>query len=301
VPAGQRTWSHRADYSKSAFVRITLMTNDSFPLDDVVEATRLVSGGALVTLAGRHHDALPKVFRAIPGVSVQRGGMGALVAVGWDEEPGPGELRVFIHSPNGNLDGEVVVAPHELMHDLEKRGKEMVLGELPAAERAGKPLITVDGKVAATLRKNEIHFCIDLNQWQAMPSFPIFWVNVIDFAQKATRGLTVIRTGRPIQLTPNSCIDESPVGAIRQLTREGVFVAYTVGPYRLQQPDGFKHLYVNLLDERESDTAGKTQDLAWDPGEVSAKVLERQDLTGWAAWSALAFLVLAWLLQLRPD
>ena len=301
VPAGQRTWSHRADYSKADFVRITLLTNDSFPLDDVVEATRLVSGGALVTLAGRHHDALPRVFRAIPGVTVQRGGTGALVAVGWDEEPGPGELRVFIHSPNGRLAGEAVIAPHELMRDLEKRGKEMVLGELPAADRAGEPLIRVDGKVAATLRKNEVHVCIDLNLWQAMPSFPIFWVNVIDFAQKAARGLAVIRTGRPVPLTPNSRIDEAPAGAIRELTREGMFVAYSVGSYRLHQPDGDKHLYVNLLDERESDTAGKTQDLAWDPGSASAKVPLRQDLTGWAAWSALAFLLLAWLLQRRPE
>jgi hypothetical protein len=301
VPAGQRTWSHRADYSKAPFVRVTLMTSDSFPLDDVVEATRLVSGGTLVTLAGRHHDALPKVFRAIPGVTVQRGGTGALVAVGWDEEPGPGELRIFIHSPNGSLAGEPVVAPHELMHDLEKRGKELVVGELPAAARAGEPLIRVGGKVAATLRNHEIHISVDLNQWQAMPSFPIFWVNVIDFAQKANRGLTVIRTGRPVQLTPNSRIVEGPVGAVPELTRDGIFVAYRVGPYRLRQPDGDKQLYVNLLDERESDTAGKTQDLAWDPGAPSAKVLLRQDLSGWAAWSALAFLLLAWLLQLRPE
>src|SRR4029077_6139159 len=101
-----------------------------------VEATRLVSGGALVTLTGRHHDALPKVFRAIPGVTVQRGGTGALVAVGWDEAPGSGEVRVFIHSPSGALNGEAVVAPHELMHDLEKRGSELKLGEMPGGDAA---------------------------------------------------------------------------------------------------------------------------------------------------------------------
>jgi hypothetical protein len=301
VPAGQRTWSHKADYSKAAFIRITLFTNDSFPLDDVVEATRLVSGGALVTLAGRHHDSLPKVFRAMPGVTVQRGGSGALVAVGWDEAPGPGELRVFIHSPTNTSPGEVVVAPHELMHDLEKRGRELVLGELPAAERAGEPLITVGGRVAAVLRKNELHLCVDLNQWQGMPSFPIFWVNVVDAAQKASRGLVVIRTGRPIQLTPNSLVDEVPAGAIRELTGEGMFVAFTVGAYRLRLAGGDKHIYVNLLDERESDTAGQTRDLAWDSAGPATRVFQRQDLTAWAAWSALGLLVLAWLLQVRPE
>ena len=302
VPAGQRTWSHKADYSKAAFVRITLVTNDSFPLDDVVEATRLVSGSALVSLTGRHHDALPKVFKAIPGVSIQRGGGGALVAVGWDEAPGPGELRVFIHSPNARLTGEAVIASHELMHDLEKRGKELVLGELPVAERAGEPLITVEGKVAATFRKNEIHLCVDLDQWQRMDSFPIFWVNVVDVAHKAARGWTIIRTGQPVQLTPNSRVDEGPIGAIRELTPEGKFVAYSVGAYRYHPSnDDPKRLVVNLLDERESDTAGETRDLAWDPGSASAQVLQRQDLGGWAAWSALVFLVLAWLLQLRPE
>jgi len=302
VPAGQRTWSHKADYSKAPFVRIALATNDSFPLDDVVEATRLVSGSALVTLAGRHHDALPKVFKAIPGISVQRGGTGALVAVGWDEPPGPGELRVFIHSPNARLTGEPVIASQELMHDLEKRGRELVLGELPAAERAGEPLITVDGKVAAALRKNEIHLSIDLNQWQKMDSFPIFWVNVVDVAHKAARGLTIIRAGQPVQLPPNSVVDEGPVGAIRDLAPDGRFVAYTVGDYRCRSAaDDSKRLVVNLLDERESDTAGETRDLAWDPGVVSSRVLERQDLGTWAAWSALVFIVLAWLLQLRPE
>ncbi len=302
VPAGQRTWPHQADYSKAPFVRITLVTNDSFPLDDVVEATRLVSGSAVVTLAGRHHDALPKVFKAIPGISVQRGGTGALVAVGWDEAPGPGELRVFLHSPNARLTGEAVIASHELMHDLEKRGRELVLGELPAAERTGEPLITVDGKVAAAFRKNEIHFCIDLNQWQRMDSFPIFWVNVVDVAHKAARGLTIIRAGQPVQLAPNSLVDEGPVGAIRDLTPDGRFIAYSVGAYRFHPAaDDTKHLVINLLDERESDTAGETRDLAWDAGSVSAKVLQRQDLGNWAAWSALVFLVLAWLLQLRPE
>ncbi|MBV8880175.1 MAG: BatA domain-containing protein [Planctomycetaceae bacterium] len=300
VPAGQRTWSHRADYSKAASVRVALTTGDSFPLDDAVEATRLAAGGALLTLSGRHHDALPKVFRAIPGVSVQRGGGGALVAVGWDEPPGPGELRVFLQTPDAPLKGEAAFASHPLLLDLDKRGSEMIFGELPAADRAGTALIRVGGKVAAAIRGKDVHLCIDLNAWQAMPSFPIFWVNVVDEAQKAARGLTVIRAGRPVRLIPNAVVEEAPAGAIRELTPEGVFVAYTAGAYRVKASGESKSLYVNLLDERESDTAGVSRDLNWDAG-AAAQVRQRQDLAGPAAWAALIFLLLAWLLQLRPE
>jgi hypothetical protein len=307
VPAGQRTWSHKADYSKAPSVRIALETKDSFPLDDAVEATRLVTGGSLVTLTGRHHDALVKVLNLIPGVTVQRGGGAALVAVGYDEAPGPGDLRVFIHSPSGVLPpGEAVIATHPLMHDLERRGPEFLssgLGELAPADRAGTPLITVGGKVAAAVRGKEVHLCIDLNRWQAGPvSFPIFWVNVVDVARKSASGWTVLRTGRPVLLFPNSTVESGPAGAIPPvLTPEGTFTAFTVGDYRLKTSDGDRTLHINLLDERESDTAGTTRDLAWNPGDLAGRALQRKDLSGLGAGCALVFLVLAWLLQLRPE
>ncbi|HZE99689.1 MAG TPA: BatA domain-containing protein, partial [Planctomycetota bacterium] len=110
VPAGQRVWSHKADYSKASSVRVTLETKDSFPLDDVVEATKMGPADALVTLAGRHHEALVRVFRSIPGVTVQHGRAPARVAVGFDEEPGPGDWQVWIHSPGVPLTGVPTVA-----------------------------------------------------------------------------------------------------------------------------------------------------------------------------------------------
>lgn len=304
LPAGQQTWSHRADYSTTPLVRVSILTEDALPLDNAVAATRLATGGGLVTLTGRHHDSLVRVFKAIPGLSVLRGTAPALVAVGFDEAPGPGDLRVQIHSADAALSGEVVVAEHPLMHDLGKRGREWerILGELPPASRAGQALIRVGGKVAAAVKGNDVHVCVDLHSWQGLPSFPIFWVNAVDVAQKTARGLTIIRSGQAVQLPPNSALTGEPQGALRELRPDGLFVAHTVGEYRLAPVgDGYKQLVVNLLDERESRWGTESRGLTWTPGAASVREPRRHDLGGAAAWSALAFLLLAWLLQLRPE
>jgi hypothetical protein len=306
LPAGQRTWSHRADYSKAPSVRIALEAKDSFPLDDAVEATRLAPGETAVTLTGRPHESLGRVFRAVPGVTVRRGGAGASVSVGYDDEPGPAEVRVHLRSVTGApLGGEAAVGDHPLTRELQSRGKELGSvgwGELPPEERRGQPLWTVDGKVVAAVRGKEIHLCVDLNRWQAgPPSFPIFWMNVVEFARQAAPGWTVVRAGRPVPLAPPTAVASAPPGAMWTLTPDGTFVAYTAGTYRLQGTEQDVSLTVNLLDERESDTAGKSQELAWDPGSPAGRALQRQDLGGISAWMALAFLVLAWLLQLRPE
>jgi hypothetical protein len=73
------------------------------------------------------------------------------------------------------------------------------------------------------------------------------------------------------------------------------------GSYRLSDAGDYKHLVVNLLDERESDTAGKEQPLSWNPSAPPSRTPLRADWSGSAAWCALAFLLLAWLLQLRPE
>jgi len=255
-----------------------------------------------VTLTGRHHDGLVKVFRSMPGVTLLRGTAPARVAVGYDEAPGPAEFRVWIHAPNGKLSGEVKLEEHPLTAGLETRLKELsslTFGEVPAG---GRPLIRVGGKVAAALQGNLLHICIDLNQWQqGLASFPIFWVNVLDFAHKGSSGLSIIRSGERVQLAPGSLVSNGPPGLERSLTPEGDFIGYMAGWYRLSGPDGYKHLVVNLLDERESDTAGKEQPLTWNPSAASARTLVRADWSGAAAWCALAFLLLAWLLQLRPE
>lgn len=300
LPAGQLTWSHKADYTKTAYVRVAIEAKDSFPLDDVVEATRLVSGGSLVTLTGRHSEGLTRVFRAMPGVTVMRGTAPARVAVGLDEAPGPGDVRVWLHSPAGKLGGELKVERHPLTADLEGRTElaGLTWGEVPAL---GTPLIRVGGKVAMALQGRELHVSVDINQWQQrLTSFPVFWVNVLDFAHQATPGLTIIRSGEKVQLPAGSKVAAGPPGLDCSLTPEGQFIGYMAGTYRLSAGGDDKRLVVNLLDERESDTAGKSQELNLAPSNA-ARVLVRQDWSGSAAWCALAFLLLAWLLQLRPE
>jgi len=156
-------------------------------------------------------------------------------------------------------------------------------------------LITVGGKVSAALKGREVHVCIDVNKWQGLASFPIFWVNVMDAAARGSSGWTIARTGQPIKPPPGSRIGTGSVAA------DGTFIAYKVGPVRLHGPDGEKVVYVNLLDERESDTAGETRAPDWNPSAPEGRIRERQSLAGSAAWCALAFLLLAWLLQLRPE
>ena len=57
----------------------------------------------------------------------------------------------------------------------------------------------------------------------------------------------------------------------------------------------------NLLDERESDTAGIRRDLDWDPGSPAGREPKRHGYGGVAAGAALALILLAWLMQLRSE
>ena len=237
----------------------------------------------------------------MPGVAVMRGTAPARVAVGLDEAPGPGDVRVWVHTPTGNLGGELKIEDHALTADLQPRVNELsglTWGEVPAL---GKPLIRVGGKVVAALQGRELHVGVDVNLWQkGLASFPIFWVNVLDFAHQATPGLTIIRSGEQVQVPPGSFVPTGPPGIERDLTPEGRFIGYMTGSYRLSDLGGYKQLVVNLLDERESDTAGKSQDLQL-TASTAPQGRMRADLSGSAAWCALAFLVLAWLLQVRPE
>jgi hypothetical protein len=302
---GQRTWTRKGDFSKAASVRVSLDAKDSFPLDDVVEATRMGSGLARVTLKGQHHDGLVRAFRAVPGVTVDRGDGPAQVAVGFDETPGPADLRVWLHSSSGRLEGAPVIAKHPLMADLDKRGAELVsadLGTLPASAQGGLPLITVGGQVAAAIKGREVHLAIDVHKWQqGLASFPIFWVNVLDYAARGASGLRIARTGRPLQLPPASLRSRPKGGSQYTIGPDDSFLSWWVGDYEVGLPEGNPPLRANLLDERESDTAGETRPLTWTP---SATAQDERQPRGWAgplAWSAVVFLVLAWLLQLRPE
>jgi hypothetical protein len=78
-------------------------------------------------------------------------------------------------------------------------------------------------------------------------------------------------------------------------------MSWKVGDYKVGLPDGDPPIRVNLLDERESDTAGETRPLAWTPPPPAASERVSRGWAGPLAWSAVIFLVLAWLLQLRPE
>lgn len=303
--AGQRTWSRKGDYTKASSVRVAIEPKDSFPLDDVVEATRVGLPASRVTLKGRHHDGLVRVFRSMPRVTVDRGEGTAQVSVGFDEAPGPADVRVWLHSSNGRLSGDPVLAKHPLMSDLDKRAAELAsadLGALPPSEQGGLPLITVGGQVAASIKGRDVHLAIDVNKWQqGLVSFPIFWVNVLDYARQGAIGWVVARAGHPVQLPLRTDRTRAPVGASYTMGADGTFIAWTVGDYPLALPEGPARIRVNLLDERESDTAGETRPLAWNPAAPAVNERLHRSWAGSLAWAALGFLVLAWLLQLRPE
>jgi hypothetical protein len=254
IPAGRTVWSRRGDFSKAASVKVSLGVTDSFPRDDAVEAVRLAEPTTTVSVAGLLHPQILKAIRAVPGVLLRSGEGPARVAVGIDAPPGPGDLRIRLIPAPGRLSGEPVVANHPLMADLDKRGKELaqVFGELPPADRVGRPLLTIGGKVAAAANGNDVRLCVDVAEWgNSLPSLPIFFANVVDVARGGASKLT---------LSPS-----------------------------------------NLLDERESDTAGIRRDLDWDPASPTGREPRRTGYGGMAAGAALGLLLLAWLMQLRGE
>jgi hypothetical protein len=304
VPAGELKWVRRGDYSKAESIRVSLDVADSFPLDNVVEAARLGDLATTVSLAGLIHPQLVKALRSIPGVTLRMGEGNAKVAVGVDAAPGPGDLRIWIISATGRPEGEVRVAKHPLMADLDKRASELksVLGELPPGDRAGEPLIWVGGTPAAALKGGDLRIAIDVNEWgKGLASLPIFWANVVDVARSGASGFVILRTGRPLLLPPGSSLQTAPQGAVVALSPEGWLVAHTVGEYGLETAWGPRTLRANLLDERESDTAGESRSLGWDPASPSGREAKRHGYAGAAAGAALALLLLAWIMQLRSE
>ena len=302
IPAGQQVWFRKGDYSKADSLRVSLGVTDSFPMDNVVEATRLADLATTVSVNGILDPQLLKALRSIPGVTLRTGTGPAKVAIGVDAAPGPGDFRVWLIPPAAGPPGVVQMTTHPLTADLEQRGKELVLGELPPGDRGGEPLIRVDGKVAAALRGRELRLCIDVNQWgKSLASLPIFCANVVDFARSGASGFAVLRTGRPLLLPPGTTLQKAPEGVPADLSPDGLLIAHTVGDYALQTPAGPRTLRANLLDERESDTAGVDRPLEWDPAQPAGRIPKRDDFGGWAAGAALLLLLLAWIMQLRTE
>jgi hypothetical protein len=305
LPAGRLVWFRRGDFSKASNVRVSLEGGDRFPLDDVVEAVRLGDPATSVSLAGRLPPQLVKALRSIPGVSLRMGEGVADVAIGVDAPPGPGKVRVWLISARASTSDKVVtVAPHTVTADLEKFARELasVVGELGPADQAGEPLLRVGGKVAAALRGSSLRLAVDVDEWgKGLPSLPIFFANVVEFARSGSSGFVVPRTGSPLLVPPGSKILTAPEGAVVSLSPEGWLVAHTAGEYGLETPAGPRSIRMNLLDERESDAAGMSHPLDWDPASPVGRQPVRRSWAGVAAAAALACLLGAWFMQLRGE
>jgi aerotolerance regulator-like protein len=303
IPAGQLVWCRRGDFSKAPFVRVSLTVSDSFPVDDVVEAVRMTDQSTTASVTGLIHPQVLKALRSIPGVRVRTGEGPADLALGIDAPPGPAGFRIRLIPSRGSLQGEAVVAGHPLMADLDKRGRELaqVCGELPPGDRVGEPLLTVGGKVAATVKGREVRLCVDVGEWgKSMPSLPIFFSNAVEVARSGGSKLVVLRTGRPLLLPPGMMLDK-PSEATASVSPEGSLVAHTVTEFGLTSSAGHRTVRANLLDERESDTAGVGRDLDWDPAAPTGREAKRHGYGGAAAGASLALLLLAWLMQLRTE
>jgi hypothetical protein len=302
---GEIAWHRRENLSAAASVVLELAAGDAFPLDDRAGAVRLGGRPATVTVTGSRDEVVLKALGSVAGVALRSEG-DALVSVGVDAAPGPAALRVRIHPPASALTGTATVLKHPLTAGLEERASELGrVGELPPEARGGEALIVVGDRRVAVATPGEVHLSIGLDPkagWPAFPSFPIFWANVLDLARKEGGAFAVVRTGRPFPLP----VDRTGVGAPASdadwtLSERGEFLAHTAGEYVLRRPGGERRFLANLLDARESDTAGATRDSGWNPDAAEGREPERRRLGGWLAAAALAALALAWAVQRRGD
>jgi hypothetical protein len=272
-------------------------------MDNAVRATRLGPSRIPVAVGGSDMPLLPRALGAVPGVVVRREPGEALFSVGVDERPLKAPFSVWLHSPEGRFVPQAwTIAPHALTAGLREAelGRGGV-GELPAEARTGQPLFEADGKRIGVLRDGVLHLCIELNPkgWASTPSFPIFWQNVVDFASRGARAFEVVRTGRPTFVRGD--VSRAPSKAMWSLSPSGQFLTYTTGEYVFRAAEGERRVEANLLDPRESDTAGVTRALDWDPAAPSGREFTKRGLAGWAAALSLVLVVLAWMMQRRSD
>ncbi len=278
LPAGERGWFEKGDFSKAATIILALPVGDGFATDDVAGAVRFGPAETAVSVRGRQVPLLLRALAAVPGVVLQAGV--ARVAVGVDELPGPGDLKVRLYEPSAPRQADVEVKPHPLTEGL--RGVEIGssgVGELPAEAVGGTPLLTSGGRPVAVLKGDTLHVAVSLSPqaWPSTPSFPIFWSNVIHFARKGRAELSVPRTGREFDV-PGGRLFVQSAG---ERTVDG------------------RRFWVGLLDARESDVEGVSGAVEWTSTSRGPSERERRPLGGWGAGLALVFVILAWVLQRR--
>ena len=231
LPAGERGWWEKGDFSKAAAITLALRPDDGFATDDVAGAVRFAAAETTVSVRGRPSPLLLRALAAVPGVALRPGEGKAVVAVGVDEPAGEGALRVRLYDPATPRAAAVVRLAHPLTEGLrETEIGSAGVGELPAEAVAGAvPLLTADGRPVAVLKGDTVHAAISLapSAWPSTPSFPIFWANVIHFARKGRAAFVTPRTGRPVEAPGR--IDPPGAEAVWGVDATGRLLAHTAG------------------------------------------------------------------------
>ena len=266
---GETAWTRKVDLSGAKRMEMRLYTDDHFAIDDVVGASRLGDPSGTVAVVGEAHPLLLRALESIPGIRVRRGAGKALVSVVFETLGAP-----FVP-------GSFTVAEHPLTAHV--RPEEVTSGQAATldAPAGAEPLFYADGKLVAAAWGGAVHLSFELSPdgWMATPSFPIFWANMVDRARGAAASLTYAKAGQPFTWEGES------------------YLSVRVGDYAVDQPP----LRVNLLDARESDTAGETRSSGWDLGDPKGREWQASSHAWWLAWLALAFLLVAWAAQSRGD
>jgi hypothetical protein len=283
LPAGERAWSRKADFSARERIDLEIDVDDGFDADDRAGAVRLGSPRAEVSLRGLPVPLLDRALTSIPGVVLRADAARPALAVGVDEDPGPGGVRVKLLTPNPRSEPLSMTRPeprHPLLRGL--RDEELRSSGTGALEPGGTPLLTADGRAVMAKRGDvlEVSISFEPGRWPSTPSWPIFWANVVDSARRGAGTLVVPRVGTPLA---------TPSGEPATPSAAGEFKA------------GGKSMIAGLLDARESDAAGVSRPPEAPGAASAARERRRSPLGGGAALLALACAAAAWVLQKRGN
>ena len=187
LPAGERAWSKKGDFSKADRVEVELEGDDGFDEDDRAAAVRRGGARVEVGLKGLRVPLLDRALAAIPGAAIRADAERPGLAVGVDAEPGPGEVRVKLITPAPLREPLSLTRPepdHPLLRGV--RDEELRTSGAGALPAGGRVLLAADGAPVLQIRGGviEVSVSFEPGRWPSTPSWPIFWTNVIDSARR---------------------------------------------------------------------------------------------------------------------